>query len=275
MHSISDIFSLSSLILFSVYESKLAPECYKETARQHPRTIPVISDKHVLPRIASENEKNNEDPLSPTNSTKPTQTQDHDKLSSTSTPQKTITETVSQKLAPALETVTSTVSEATHSITSKIQGLVLNSTTEPNNNNNNNKNCSQVAPPSSSSAQISPRTSSEVGKNVSSGGDQRMWDKGVSVKEYLLNKFEPGEEDRALSQAISDAVSPITWKAPGDHQTSVVDVVREAVTSLLRNNDQAHSPPSKPAALTRSPTKASSHSSLPISTNAHEGKYSE
>lgn len=257
-----------------MYESELAPECYKETARQHPRTIPVISNKHVLPRVASEDEKNNEDPLSPVNNTKPTQTQDRDKLSSTGTPQKTITETVSQKLPPALETVTSTVSEATHSITSKIQGLVLNSTTEPN-NNNKKKNCSQVAPPGSSSAQISPQTSSEAGKNVSSSGDQRMWDKGVSVKEYLLNKFEPGEEDRALSQAISDAVSPITRKAPGDHQTSVVDVVREAVTSLLRNNNQAHSSPSKPAALTRAPTKASSHSSLPISINAHEGKYSE
>ena len=31
-----------------MYESELAPEGYKENARQNPRAVPVISEKHVL-----------------------------------------------------------------------------------------------------------------------------------------------------------------------------------------------------------------------------------
>lgn len=38
-------------------------------------------------------------------------------------------------------------------------------------------------------------------------GDQ-VWDKGVSMKEYIIQKFEPGEDDRALSRVISKAISP-------------------------------------------------------------------
>ncbi|KAG1339258.1 low-temperature-induced 65 kDa protein [Cocos nucifera] len=39
-------------------------------------------------------------------------------------------------------------------------------------------------------------------------GAKQMWDKGISVKEYLMHKLEPGEEDRALCQVITEAVSP-------------------------------------------------------------------
>ena len=35
-------------------------------------------------------------------------------------------------------------------------------------------------------------------------GAKQMWDKGISVKEYLMHKLEPGEEDRALCQVITD-----------------------------------------------------------------------
>lgn len=251
-----------------MYESELAPESYKETARQHPRANPVISEKHVLP---SKNDNKNDDPdLSPTDTTKPTQTTDQSNDNLSSPPQNTITEAVREKLAPALETVTATVSEATHSIASKIQGLSLNSSTiENSQTNNNNNNSSQVVRQSSYSPPTLLQTSSETGKNVSSGSNQVTWDKGVSMKDYLLNKFEPGEEDRVLSRAISDAVSPRSRKTPND-QMSVVDKVREAVTYLLRN-DQPRSPPSKPAVLTRSTTQASSRSSVVTSTNAREG----
>lgn len=35
-----------------------------------------------------------------------------------------------------------------------------------------------------------------------------MWDKGVSMKEYISQKFEPSEDDRELSRVISKAISP-------------------------------------------------------------------
>ncbi|MED6119042.1 hypothetical protein PIB30_008263 [Stylosanthes scabra] len=37
-----------------MYESEVAPEIYKENARQHPRANPVISDKHILHTNAKE-----------------------------------------------------------------------------------------------------------------------------------------------------------------------------------------------------------------------------
>lgn len=292
-----------------MYESELAPESYKETARQHPRAIPVVSDKHVLPATDAVNYNNKENPLSPTN--KLTQMKSNDKLYS---PPKNITET-SQKLAPALGIVTeklgpayAPVAETTHSTASKIPGLTVSSPTEA----SQTKSSSPLAPQTISSTRTSkPQTLSvhfapqplsapasttsdqssfsgpvfpEAIKHVNSsgGGDQQVWDKGVSVKEYLLHKFEPGEDERALSRAISEAISP--KKSPGD--MSVVDKVREAVSSLLRNDSIDRSPP-KPAAVVSSPSKPSrsspsksmkltrsatkSSSQIPISSNAREG----
>lgn len=37
---------------------------------------------------------------------------------------------------------------------------------------------------------------------------RQIWDKGVWMKEYLLQKLEPGEGDRALYEVITEAVSP-------------------------------------------------------------------
>nr|DAD26485.1 TPA_asm: hypothetical protein HUJ06_027953 [Nelumbo nucifera] len=91
-----------------MYESEMAPEECKETARQHPRTNPVISDKNVL--ITSAVPRNEQDKQN--------------------TPRKTITETV----APSYAMITATVlpenhapaqdaaTEVTHRITSKVHG---------------------------------------------------------------------------------------------------------------------------------------------------------
>lgn len=98
---------------------------------------------------------------------------------------KTLTETVTEMLAPAY----AMVSEARQKIASKIQ---------------------------------SPGSGYELGA-------QQMWDKGISVKEYLMHKLEPGEEDRALCQVITDAVSP--REAQGE--AGIVEKVKEAVSSLL------------------------------------------
>ncbi|KAK2997420.1 hypothetical protein RJ639_025726 [Escallonia herrerae] len=77
--------------LLQVYESELAPENYKETAKQHPREVHVASEKHVLTSsIKHEVLQKNEEP---------------------SSPNKTITETVSEKLGPAYTAVSETVSE--------------------------------------------------------------------------------------------------------------------------------------------------------------------
>ncbi|RVW54480.1 hypothetical protein CK203_068396 [Vitis vinifera] len=207
-----------------MYESELAPEGYKETARQHPRAIPVIPESHVLPSNAR-NEANDQ----PKESTPiPNAT-------------KTITETVTEKLAPAY----ATVAEATQTIASKIQGLTV------------------------AAATSTPTT----GGNGSSS-EQQIWDKGVSVKEYLMNKLEPGEDERALSQVISDAISP--RKTPGE--MGVVEKVREAVTMLLRNGESSPSttatipksssniPITKPSSI--SPISTKSPSNISISTNS-------
>lgn len=136
------------------------------------------------------------------------------------------------------------------------------------------------------------------------------FDKGVSVKEYLMHKLEPGEDERALSQVISDAISP--RRSPGD--IGVVGKMKEAVTSLLRpeqepsqsttetaeslsNNPTSRSPLSKintsslsdcspaPISMTKtnslsnisqkpvSATNANSSPRIPISTNPYEGKF--
>ncbi|KAM7251336.1 hypothetical protein ACFE04_023219 [Oxalis oulophora] len=51
---------------------------------------------------------------------------------------------------------------------------------------------------------------------------------------WKLNKLEPGEDERALSQVIVDAISP--RRNPGD--ASVVDKVKDVVTSLIWSEEQ-------------------------------------
>uniref|UniRef100_A0A5B6Z5G5 Putative low-temperature-induced protein n=1 Tax=Davidia involucrata TaxID=16924 RepID=A0A5B6Z5G5_DAVIN len=172
-----------------MYESEKAPEGYRERARQHPRAIPVVSEKHVL-LSSVKNEA------------------EHENCDKSAISSKTITETVSEKLAPAY----AAVSDATQTIASKIAGLT-------------------VATPAA------PDT-----------GDQQTWDKGVSVK----HKLEPGDNERALSRVISPK------KTSAD--LGVVEKVKEAVTSLLRNEDSSQS--------TTRTTNSSSH--IPISTNSHQ-----
>jgi len=100
---------------------------------------------------------------------------------------------------------------------------------------------------------------SQSGKNTSPTA--QIWDKGVSMKEYLLNKLEPGEDEKALSQVISEAMSP--RRTPGD--AGVMEKVREAVTSLLRTEEPAKYADASSVA-TPSTTRLSPSS--PVSTNA-------
>lgn len=75
---------------------------------------------------------------------------------------------------------------------------------------------------------------SEAGRARGPGArrEEHVWDKGVSVKEYMKQKLEPGEEEKALSQVISQAM--ITTKAgAAQAEAGVVKKVKEAVSSML------------------------------------------
>ncbi|KAJ4890470.1 Uncharacterized protein Rs2_30218 [Raphanus sativus] len=155
-----------------MYESKRAPEELKETARQHPRETPVITETNVL------------SVLPPSHNAE----QEHKDCTGSKaiSPNKTVTETVTETLAPAY----AKVSEATHAITKKIQDMAF---------------------PESTEAERKANDVSEIntaGTNQPAGFNTKVWDKGVSMKEYISQKFEPGEDDRALSQVITKAISP-------------------------------------------------------------------
>ncbi|RAL42389.1 hypothetical protein DM860_012172 [Cuscuta australis] len=196
-----------------VYESELAPEDYKETARQHPRADPLFSEKSVFPLQAA---------------TKPgNEKEAGEERSNATEPQ-----------------------PSSSSIDSKFSGLTV--------------------------AATAAKTEEKDKEGISS---PTRWDKGVSVKEYLMNKLEPGEDERELSKVISEAMSPRT-RAPGDR--GVVEKVKDAVSSFLRPQP----PPinqflSRVAAATNhtevspsqgsvSATNGNSSPLIPVSTNAHE-----
>ncbi|RDX99416.1 hypothetical protein CR513_17520, partial [Mucuna pruriens] len=206
-------------------------------------------------------------------------------------PNKTMSETVARKLAP----VQVERPDASHSITSKIQGLTVSKPTEhmhdhssssavtPKTTRNNTfsyaspRNPPLKAPslPSSStpramSAPVTPTPASAppLGRK-STNPTAQIWDKGVSVKEYLMNKLEPGEDERALSQVISEAMSP--RRTPGD--AGVMEKVREAVTSLLRTEEPAKYADTTTTDATNTTTRMSPMSSrastqISASTNA-------
>ncbi|KAJ4725756.1 Low-temperature-induced protein [Melia azedarach] len=210
-----------------MYESELAPEGYREHARQHPRAIPVISDKHVLASsVNSGAGQENENPP---------------------TPNKTLTETVTEKLSPAY----ATVSDATQAIASKIQDLTVSSLADPGTDKHENLDANKQA-----NLPTVKLSTPETDKRTSPTG--QVTDKGVSVKEYIKNKLEPGEDDKALSKVITDTMSP--RKSP--REVGVMDKMKEAVTAFLWNEEPSQS------SMTQSPKNAST--SIPVSTNAHE-----
>ncbi|XP_059626572.1 uncharacterized protein LOC132269405 [Cornus florida] len=216
-----------------MYESELAPDQYKEKARQQPRAVPMASEKHVLP-ISDKHELEEEKEKPPT----PKNNIPGPKNKTPGPNNKTISETVSEKLAPAY----AAVSDATQTITSKIAGLTIANPKAP-----------ETKEDAASGTQKSGRALET--KEHTSGGHQ-TWDKGVSVKEYLMNKLEPGEDERALSQVITEAISPKKTSS----NAGVVEKVREAMTSLLHSGE-----------YTQSPIKtATSSSPIPVSTNACE-----
>ncbi|KAK4366382.1 hypothetical protein RND71_014262 [Anisodus tanguticus] len=220
-----------------MYESELAPEPLKEAARQHPRADPVISEKHVLPTSIKHEV------------TEPEQVIEHDNTEKLpDNPSKTITETVTEKLAP----VYAAVSDATHAIASKISNLTLTNT-------DNQESEIQNAPKTGQFAdQSNVNKLGEYVEQNASGltSPTQKWDKGVSVKEYFVEKFEPGEGERSLSQIITEAMSP-RQAASGD--IGILKKMKGAVTSLIRSDESPKTPEN---------SIKSSASNNPISTSA-------
>ncbi|KAJ6838036.1 low-temperature-induced 65 kDa protein-like [Iris pallida] len=131
------------------------------------------------------------------------------------------------------------------------QGRTIN-TNEPGNNKTLSATATEMLTPSYNlgsdathmiaSKIQSPRARDEIGAKM-------MWDKSVqrslSVKEYLRNKLEPGEEDRALSEVITEAMSPRKAGPRQGGETSVVEKVRRALSQLLGNEEMMGTKPTQ------------------------------
>lgn len=263
-----------------MYESELAPEAYKEKARQHPRTSPVISEKHVLPssvKSGIEIRDNKETPLSPSKSKRITSQSQNNPAAAI----KTISEyTVSPSslnskfnglsVSKPTDLHISSASTTTTTTSSRKSSSALSSPSTPRSKTSSQTFYDAFMPPCTNSAPVTPGSSSSFsahsGSNMnnSSNPNTQIWDKGVSVREYFMNKFEPGEDERALSQVISEVMSP--RRTP--QEKGVVEKVKDAVTSLLRNGD-----PSQNADQASATTITTTNSSeIPLSTNAYEGE---
>ncbi|XP_009602256.3 low-temperature-induced 65 kDa protein-like [Nicotiana tomentosiformis] len=199
--------------------------------RQHPRADPVVSEKHVVPTSIKHEviEQDNKETLP-------------------DSPSKTITETVTEKLAPAY----AAVSDATHAIASKFSGLTLTNSNEQESGNQH------AAPKTGHFAESNVnKLGQNVEQNASGISSPGKWDKGVSVKEYFVEIFEPGEGERSLSQIITEAMSP-RQAASGDK--GIVEKMKGAVTSFIRPDDAPKS--------TENSIKSSAPNNIPISTSS-------
>ncbi|CAL0329154.1 unnamed protein product [Lupinus luteus] len=236
-------------------------EGYKENARQqHPRGGPLISEKHVLSSDAKDELEQDREKLIGRNMSKRTAQPSATGTKTAATAATSLpgaNKNLAEKLIPSNAEGSS---KAAHSIASKIQGLSVSKTAEHHTpssssssttaSNPNNTSLSNIAAPKplvrmhstvSSSGLRTPAApmtpvdfpSSAPAGSKNTSPTSQLWDKAVSVKDYLMNKFEPGEDEKALSQVISEAVSP--RRTPGD--VGVMEKVREAVTSLLRTDE--------------------------------------
>ncbi|KAH7667935.1 ApoC-II domain-containing protein [Dioscorea alata] len=71
-------------------------------------------------------------------------------------------------------------------------------------------------------------------------GFKMKYDKGVSVKEFVLKKLEPGENDKAHSKVITESMSPMNSNRA--EEKHVVEKFREAVSSLLGKEELRKTP---------------------------------
>ncbi|KAK8926129.1 Low-temperature-induced 65 kDa protein [Platanthera zijinensis] len=75
-------------------------------------------------------------------------------------------------------------------------------------------------------------------------GAKQACDKDVSVKKYLMEKLQPGEDERALSQVITEAITPGPagdgdGGGAGQAVVSAVEKFKGAVSSLVGMGDHS------------------------------------
>ncbi|XP_047970857.1 uncharacterized protein LOC125214043 [Salvia hispanica] len=296
-----------------MYESEAAPESLKETARQHPRAEPVVSNSHRAPNMNHEAAMLGTDqPASPNPIADKTRAVVEKlatacALSAGSGKNKnnnntSTTQAVANKLAPAYAAVSdathntytavsdathninaNTISNTTHAVADKLApaytavsdathtGASMITNTSHAVADKLGPACTvvsdatqQIASKIASIAVASPGAKpsqeakaelvSEDAGNVKqcASGSPQTYDKGVSVKEYFLSKLEPGDDERALSQAITEAISP--RKSTGE--TGVVDLVKEAVSSFFRQEEASHLTETSAGLITNAPVSS-------------------
>lgn len=228
-----------------MYESEMAPEGYKETARKHPRAISFIPENHVYASniISSKNVHNS------TNFLAESMFQTPD-LSPIKT-QKSLDRT--PKSAPAIVSLSPIMVSSHPPMPSPHAHAVIAPSLPTIGTKQGELSPEEFCKVSPSSAPAKVATSCQHSTS------KQLWGKGVSVKEYIMEKLKPGEDEKALSQVISDAISP--RKTPSD--ATVVEKVKEAVSSLLLNQES-------PSSRTAYHSAQNSSIHFPISTNAHE-----
>lgn len=201
----------------SVYESELAPEDYKENARQHPRANPVISEKRVLRNAIKSGMEQDRDMLnSPATSSttpQPATTTTHGGSNMT------MTEKIAEKLTPAFAKGPDVAHSTSSNAVSRTPSANLSSQ------------ASSGSPLTSSVSSPTQNSSSSVvllgGRNTGSEGEP--------MKDYLMNKFESRNYEETHSQVTPETVS----HRRGSSNAGVMDKVKGAVNSLLRYEDSS------------------------------------
>lgn len=119
------------------------------------------------------------------------------------------------------------------------QGLTVNTNKSGNNKTLSETVTAMLVPANNMVSDATNLIASKIQKPTARDetGAKMVLDKGISVKEYLRSKLEPGEEDRALSEVITDAISSRKGSPRQGGETSVVEKVREAASTLLRKEE--------------------------------------
>ncbi|KAG0473624.1 hypothetical protein HPP92_015481 [Vanilla planifolia] len=135
-------------------------------------------------------------------------------------------------------------------------------------------------PPNAAAAQDEIMAKVECDKKPAEAAD--IWAKSEAVKDHLMSKLHPGEEDRALSEVITEVMSP---KKAGEERdqglaVSLAGKIKGAFSSIIgeRKNLTAGVPVqdhklSNDKLKTGTPAMAlPGRASIPISTNPRPGK---
>nr|CAD1819368.1 unnamed protein product [Ananas comosus var. bracteatus] len=196
-----------------MYESEMAPEMYKKAEPTYCSKTYTTSNWNKESEMKEANDIRKEPKLHHLNSLKKTSTAVPlvtDKHSLSDKPMNSVrgmnnpnNKTMSEMVTEILVPAYNIITEATYNIASKIQ---------------------------------------DAGPRYEAGAKQ-MWDKGIAVKEYLVHKLEPGEDDRALCEVITEAVSPRSdGRNQAEEKGSFVEKMRVAASSLHGQEESQGSP---------------------------------